>query len=457
MRRALRAAAAAVAAAVLVSVSSRAEAGPHPLFDDQGTLDWYTSLDAARAAAEAQGKLIFIEAGRRECGNCRTLVAQVLPSRSVRARIGAVAVGLADDIDASDPRVEAIFAQGLGQANMLPFAGFVTPSLRWVTGWSGWCDEGACCAHLQVAEQRLAVYRAKRAEALRTAAARNAPKPESKPVAAVPAPRAEAPPPAPPPVVVARVEPKPAAPRAPLARPEIASTEPVCDEHGHCTAPRPLPKAEPLPVDPDLSEIPAAPPPPVIAARPAPAPSARPAPRLVPAPTASPSPVLATPPPMAATARDAGASRLTRAAALLGQARVAASAQSWGEVMRVSDAAVGLPRDGDVIEIELLARRAATWSLERLQGAADAARERRFAAAIDSLGNVRREMAGRVQEIDAVRGERAVERLAAIDRGGADADAIRRKAYADFRGTRWASLFLPPVAVLPATPRTNLR
>lgn len=36
----------------------------HPHFDDRGTLSWFTSWRAARAAAETEKKLIFIEMGR---------------------------------------------------------------------------------------------------------------------------------------------------------------------------------------------------------------------------------------------------------------------------------------------------------------------------------------------------------------------------------------------------------
>ena len=36
----------------------------HPHFDDRGTLQWYTSMEEAKAAAAKEGKLIFIEFGR---------------------------------------------------------------------------------------------------------------------------------------------------------------------------------------------------------------------------------------------------------------------------------------------------------------------------------------------------------------------------------------------------------
>jgi hypothetical protein len=36
----------------------------HPHFDDRGTLDWHTTFADARAAAQAEGKRLFIELGR---------------------------------------------------------------------------------------------------------------------------------------------------------------------------------------------------------------------------------------------------------------------------------------------------------------------------------------------------------------------------------------------------------
>ena len=36
----------------------------HPHFDDRGTVQWYTTMAEAKAAATAEGKKIFIEFGR---------------------------------------------------------------------------------------------------------------------------------------------------------------------------------------------------------------------------------------------------------------------------------------------------------------------------------------------------------------------------------------------------------
>ena len=41
------------------------ERQPHPHFDDRGTLSWFETLQGAQAAAQEQGRLIFIEFGRK--------------------------------------------------------------------------------------------------------------------------------------------------------------------------------------------------------------------------------------------------------------------------------------------------------------------------------------------------------------------------------------------------------
>jgi hypothetical protein len=37
----------------------------HPHFDDKGTLPWFTKLTDAQSAARKEGKLVFIEYGRK--------------------------------------------------------------------------------------------------------------------------------------------------------------------------------------------------------------------------------------------------------------------------------------------------------------------------------------------------------------------------------------------------------
>jgi len=145
----------ALAALAFVSVAAvsmlPANAGRHPLFprfDDRGTLDWYTSLPEAQAAAEAAGKLIFVESGRLECPNCVNVVSQVIPA--LRSRFAAAAVGLAVDCDdeRQDPRVEALLSSGLPDARMLPLCGFVTAQHQgWVRAYARGCFRGGLTRH----------------------------------------------------------------------------------------------------------------------------------------------------------------------------------------------------------------------------------------------------------------------------------------------------------------------
>jgi len=130
--------------------------GSHPYFDDQGTLTWYTTLDEAVAAARASGRTIFVEFGRKECGNCRIVVQKILPCTAIRARISATCVGLAADCDEPDPRVEALFKVGLPDANTLPFCGFATSDLQWITGHAGLMGADECMRQLDVVDARRA-------------------------------------------------------------------------------------------------------------------------------------------------------------------------------------------------------------------------------------------------------------------------------------------------------------
>src|SRR5262245_43914638 len=119
-----------LAAALLFVLAPVAGAGGgrHPYFNDQGTLVWYERFEDAKRAARAEGKVIFVEYGRLHCGQCRLLVQNVLPQ--VRDRISRIAVGLAADCDAPEPAVDAILRRNLPDAQMLPFAAFLTAEGR---------------------------------------------------------------------------------------------------------------------------------------------------------------------------------------------------------------------------------------------------------------------------------------------------------------------------------------
>jgi hypothetical protein len=168
-----------LAATLVLAASIRAaDAGPagaHPFFPDGGTLAWYVDLQEAQVAARAQGKVLFIEYGRKECSNCRALVSRVLPTAGLRERFAANTVGLAADCDEPDPKLEALFKIGLGpDAKALPFVAFASPDLEWIGGWAGGMDVQGCATRLDAAE----AWRAK-AAAARAAAKRAAPRPVS--------------------------------------------------------------------------------------------------------------------------------------------------------------------------------------------------------------------------------------------------------------------------------------
>jgi hypothetical protein len=66
-------------------------------------------------------------------------------------------VGLAADCDSPEADVQSLMAKSLPGASMLPFAGFVTPELLWVGGFSGYKDEGAFLKVLDAVEKNPAL------------------------------------------------------------------------------------------------------------------------------------------------------------------------------------------------------------------------------------------------------------------------------------------------------------
>ncbi len=66
MNRAVQSWATALTAAFVVSAFAAAARGQrHPLYDDGGTLTWFTALDAGKKAARTADKLIFVEVGTK--------------------------------------------------------------------------------------------------------------------------------------------------------------------------------------------------------------------------------------------------------------------------------------------------------------------------------------------------------------------------------------------------------
>jgi thioredoxin-related protein len=79
---------------------------PHPHFDDKGTLDWQTRYAEALAAAKAQGKLVFIELGRLQCSQCKTLVQNIVTRPDIAPVLQQHYIALAADaMEASSCRL----------------------------------------------------------------------------------------------------------------------------------------------------------------------------------------------------------------------------------------------------------------------------------------------------------------------------------------------------------------
>jgi len=430
----------------LCTLPSPASAGGHPHFNDQGTLVWYTNLGEAQAVARSTGKLIFVDSGRLECGNCRQLMERILPVEPIRSRIGAIAIGLSDDCDETDASVSALLNSNLPAANMLPLVGFLTPELRWVTGWSGGTTPGEVMRHLSIAEaryQRVQEVRNQRnspCEAPSAPSARTAPPPTPAPAprsAQLPVPVRPPPPspapfvtPAPPPSIAEApaVRPAPPAPPAPPPAPPVIAQAPVA---------RPTPPA----ALPETRIARAAP-------EPRPAPAARPQPSRTPVP----SPVLRAEPPRVAVAAPPPPTRMpecapTCAGSTMAAARAAAAGGHWGEVLQLASASRSSLSAADAAEMATLEQGACQWTLDSMASAEEAARERRYKDAERSLEIVRRELSDTTSPAwnDAQRGMVAIQRLVSIEQGSPDSadspETQRKRAYSEFRGSRWAPLF----------------
>lgn len=129
----------------------------HPHFNDNGALRWSTKLADAQRAALAANRIIFVEYGRKGCVNCRQLCVDVLTNAKIRPRIQALAVGLAADCDKPESEVEKLIKDNLPGAQILPFAGFFTPELQWIAGWTGSTNADALLKVLDEVEKHALV------------------------------------------------------------------------------------------------------------------------------------------------------------------------------------------------------------------------------------------------------------------------------------------------------------
>jgi thiol:disulfide interchange protein len=116
-------------------------ASSHPHFDDGGAHRWETEFEAAIARARAENKLVFIEMGREQCGQCRALVQNVLTREDLRELVEERYVMLASDCD--EPEDEVLdLAHKLEDAMMLPFVLIVDAQGQFIEGSSGAQDAG---------------------------------------------------------------------------------------------------------------------------------------------------------------------------------------------------------------------------------------------------------------------------------------------------------------------------
>ncbi len=127
----------------------------HPHFNDRGTLAWHATFDEALAAAKRDGKLVFIEMGREQCSNCRSLVESVVTQANVAKLLQDGFVAVASDIDDPEPAVLDLAMANLPDAMMLPFVLFTDAEGNFLAGGHGAVNPSAFARTLQtLAEKR---------------------------------------------------------------------------------------------------------------------------------------------------------------------------------------------------------------------------------------------------------------------------------------------------------------
>ncbi|QDU84455.1 hypothetical protein Pla163_15650 [Planctomycetes bacterium Pla163] len=108
----------------------------HPHFDDGGAVVWQTDFHEALRAASQQGRLLFIEYGRKECTQCKALVLTVIPRPEIAAILSERYVCLAVDCDEAGDEVDEL-ATKLEGAEMLPFVMVTDGRGQYLDGLSG--------------------------------------------------------------------------------------------------------------------------------------------------------------------------------------------------------------------------------------------------------------------------------------------------------------------------------
>jgi hypothetical protein len=318
---------------------------PHA-FASGGRFEWRDTLAQAQAEARASGRLVFVEAGRDACGNCQALLHQVIPDPTVSAELGATSVGFFCNVD-YNPGSPAfgVLSRNLPNAVILPLAGWMTPDLRYVHGFSGHTSVSQFRAELARARSLYTASIEADAPAARTAMA-------EVPAASLPESELAD-------VGAALGDESAATPATPVASTETAAPVPAESAPAVTLAPpvpetAPAPESAPVPA-PAASEPVPVPAPPVAEPPPAPAPVVAPAP----APLAPP-PVASAPTP----SRDEWVQEaLRRALAALDKDDVAGAREILASI-RAHGVSGADARETDKGEV-------AIWNLRRLHAAGD--------------------------------------------------------------------------------------
>ncbi len=77
----------------------------HMYFDDRAAVRWYKTLAPALDEAARDGKCIFVQLGRPDCGGSRSLIERVLPKEEITEALRAGFVCVCNDAAAPDPLV----------------------------------------------------------------------------------------------------------------------------------------------------------------------------------------------------------------------------------------------------------------------------------------------------------------------------------------------------------------
>ncbi|MDB6075333.1 MAG: Thioredoxin-related protein [Verrucomicrobiaceae bacterium] len=114
-----------IAALALFITGAAMAGGPKPV----------TDLNAALAKAKAEGKMLFVQMGRENCGNCQALKAMI---KSNQVRLSDSKFVYAD-VNVDDSATNRLFSAKFDvKGNVLPFVAIASPDGTKLVGRSGY-------------------------------------------------------------------------------------------------------------------------------------------------------------------------------------------------------------------------------------------------------------------------------------------------------------------------------